>query len=248
MLNFGTNLVLAGQSSTKDPVRGKRNVVIYEGTLEAINLLIPLISPLASWEVDGSDTPKYRITISSPDNTDLQTVWELQGNDLSKSIWEHGRTSIDTTEDDRKKIKGYIEGDKNTLTDPTPTLSGDVAKELLRLLKVDTTHYFLPQYVLRVRMVGSNAGFPGVVIHMSNVGLIFKQEDIIAGGVFDLQIDAAIQSRMAEIEPPDARVNYTVGWLFKSPTITGIPGGKFELRQKWWFEQWANYLYDLAVP
>jgi hypothetical protein len=253
MRTFGTNLLLVSRTRAYDPNRGYTVVEVYEGTPTAVTTFANSITdPYLSWSIGDNEKPKWTLTIVSPDDVSYQTVWEVAGNDLNKSIYEHARV-IATGESNVSKIRHYFKASDETSAMPTFTGTTDAigdAQEAWRLLKKDTSHYFKAQYVLRSRITGTLDGFPGVVFSPANVGLVFLQQQLLPGGAYALGLPAPIVAFLnlipAELPAVDPDDEYRWGWLFKTPTITGLPGGKFELRQEWWLELWSKLLYDTA--
>jgi hypothetical protein len=231
-----------------DPVRGLRRVQVYEGTPAQINSIT--VDPLASWETDDGNAPAIRLTINSPDLSDLRTTFEISGQDLSRSVYE--RQIFPTTDADQNKIKAWFRGNQadGTFAPLLTSLSNDNARSLAYLLFKKTENWYDSGYVLRQKSVGlANVGYPSLVIGPKGTGCLFTPADLDTGGHWDLGFDTTTRQFLAAIRPQtktqgDPYNNYLWTWLCGQCSQTDLPGGKKEFRQEFKLALWANTLYN----
>lgn len=260
MLALGSTLVLVSSERSYDPTKGLTITDTWQGTPTAItDKANSLTNPYLAWAISDRDKPTWTLTIVSPDDVSYQTIWEVHANDLQKPIYEHpevmaaGRSNLDV-------VKAYFQDKKETdpipSTGSSPALTGSadaiaIAQEAWRLQKKGTTHFFIPRFVLRGRVIGTLAGFSGAIFDPGLAGGVFTQSSLMPGGAYDLGLPAPIASFISSIDPDEIPAApddyYKWGWLFRTPSLTGLPGGKFELRQEWWLDGWSRLLYDEIV-
>lgn len=255
-ISYGTNSILKSSRLAYDPMRGLRANQVFEGTRDQMTILALTLNPYTSWETnDTQESRSVELSITTPDQDNLQTVWGIRANQLNKSLLEHPRTKgalaglAGVSTSDLTAIRQYFAGPQNT--DTPAGLSGSAtANALFQALRHEETHYITPAYVLHMRSVGMLQNcFNAVLLDPNFVGTIFPPETIMSGGAFDLFIAPAVQAFMWQLLAPiDVTVptGYAWGYLFQTPTIEPLPGGKHELRQEWHLYIWNLYDYGLA--
>lgn len=262
-LCYQNSLVHTSHRVYEDPVRGMRQVDVYQGTPAAIVNFIPTLSPLCSWETDDSNAPMWILTVNSPDTSDLRTTFEISGQDLSRSIYEHPDTIKLVSRPDQNTIKEWFRGAQKSgtfQTDCLDKLTSPPAWEVANMIFRHQDSWPDSGYVLRQRSVGlANVGFPSLVIGPAGTGLLFAPNDLMPGGVWNLGFDLITQDFINAIEPEpvpakpappilnspqdDYSWDFMWAWLCGQASQTDLPGGRVEFRQEWKLSLWSHFLY-----
>lgn len=156
--------------------------------------------------------------------------WELAGNMIEKSVYEH--PAFDTlTAAQKLAVKTAI--DENTVS---PTL--DATQQLLydEIINGRET-YQVSSYVLRINRTHSS--LYANTISTANVGKVYTY--------------AQIQAEASSIASPisvsiNSNVPSSGAWLKQAPILTELSNRKLQMTQEWWWsDNWSTVLYDAAT-
>jgi hypothetical protein len=259
---IGPNPTLTSWRLEKDPTTGFKSVYTWEGSRAAIFGLATLVTSDQKYVIDDTDKPIYRLIISSPDSgapdveNDYVLEWELLGNDVEKSIYEHPnarvlgdkmltaiKIAIKEVEDAALLNSSTVYAENETNLAAIAVLLGVSSANallLFRLIVKGTTSFVASQYVLRRTQTISSRG--QVTFSFSNVDKIHTAAQVLASEL----VPAEVQFSIAAIPEPTAQTGYSWGWLKKTPTIAQAAGRRFQCVQEYWLEQWSTFLYDAA--
>ena len=256
---IGPNPTLVSWRLEKDPTKGFSSIYTWEGSRAAVFGLATMVTSDQKYSIDDSDKPLYRIVISSPDSgasdvsTDYILEWELLGNDVEKSVYEHpnalalGDKMLTAIKIAIKEIEDASVLDSSTVYATNETnltaiatligVSSANALSLFRLIVKGTTAFVLSQYVLRrTQTVSSRAQLQ---YSYANVEKIHTAAQVWADSTMPEPVRFVISTMTA----PTAQAGYTWGWLKKTPTLTQAAANKFQSTQEWWLDQWSDFLY-----
>jgi hypothetical protein len=96
---LGSGLALTEVRYLKSATGVFQTIAVFEGTEEAIKALIPGVLADQSYDVDTSEKPKWKITISTPDFSDTETTdtaiysHELIPNTLQRDLFRAPKAS-----------------------------------------------------------------------------------------------------------------------------------------------------------
>lgn len=174
----------------------------------------------------------------------VQLWWELDGNDIEKSIWEHPKVVARTKEysvSQMASLREYFE----TVMDGTATSSWadplggspentDVNSAML-LLARGVESFTVSQYVLRKSQVVRQG--TSLKASHSNINKIFSYAALTAA-----------EPTLASYHLVDAPGVNTLKWLKRTPDVRPAQNGMFEITIEYWgADSWEPLLYD-TVP
>jgi len=202
------------------------------------------------WTATNTDTNE-----PTTEDEPLSDVFELVGNDLEKSIWEHPKTLAEfeawplglqdpSIGPFKGTVERYVRGEIESLEDELATLVNalnrpqilDLAYELAGLLGAGTEAWNVSQYVLRrtreLTLKGRDALPSASYLNQVNTG-IGKVWSIAA------MVDAEdVPAPVAALLPPEGV------WLKRTPTFTGS-GSRWTLQQEYWHaDKYSTFLYE----
>ena len=165
----------------------------------------------------------------------VQRWWELDGNDLEKSIWEHPTVTAVTSSYDTTQLAA-MRAHLETILDGTATSSwadADVSAAMDRIAR-GVEAFSVSQYVLRKTEV-VRAGTSLSASH-SNTNKIFSYsalssaEPSLAG--YDLVAAAGLSALV---------------WLKRTPDVRPTSNGLYEITTEYWgADSWDTWLYETA--
>jgi len=235
-----------------DPVRGTFSERYYEGCEDEIMGLARRLSPDQYYEIDGTNAPIFRLAVRTPDydgsssSSETTLTYELLGNDLTYSIYEHPTArALDSAilasvrrAVDSRSTKFYNEAG----TDITSTVNGNGNAITLYNLAIKGTDSFIrSQYVFRVTQTVSNrstarAGY-------ANTNKLYTTGQLIS----ETSPPSTLLFAIDQIPTPsDIPTGYVWRWLKKTPTVVQIGGNKFNIAVEYLLERWSTFLYGLA--
>lgn len=156
--------------------------------------------------------------------------WELAGNMIEKSVYEHPAFDA-LTAAQKLAVKTAI--DENTAS---PTL--DATQQLLYDEIINGREaYQVSSYVLRINRTHSS--LYANTISTANVGKIYTYAQI--------QVEAS-----SIASPISVSINSNVpssgAWLKQAPILTELSNRKLQMTQEWWWsDNWSTVLYDAAT-
>ncbi len=175
-----------------------------------------------------------------------QINWELVGNEIQKSIFEHPVTlnALVTYPNLVKHVRtGYAmleQGDFDFEFDFRAEQL-DVGEEetyqtLIDLMQRGQTHYSTGQYVLRRSYTVSNfyngeipsGGYQGVVD---------------TGSIINSTMPPVMVTMLQSIPVPANHDHYRWGWRALPSRMVTTAQNRVEISTEWWFEEWSNILY-----
>jgi len=248
---YGSNLLLRSRRIRRTAKRGTMVFEEWTGTHDGImGKANGLNLNLVDFEIDDSDAPLFRLYLATPEEAGQTNVpvprWELRGNSIQRDAFEHRRSRAISAAD-QKSIQAYLRSDR---TGTKPTFTDENANELLRLCLLGTAHFQDVHLVLRQLTVGTGVEIRG------GTGLVYTTQYLISVLQSSAPSPGLPDEIAADMEIADADAqaqfgvltNYTWGWLMQASSKMMESAGRYELVQEWWFGQWSNYYYDLAVP
>ena len=157
-------------------------------------------------------------------------LWELAGNMIEKSVYEHPAFDA-LTAAQKLAVKTAI--DENTAS---PTL--DATQQLLYDEIINGREaYQVSSYVLRINRTHSS--LYANTISTANVGKVYTY--------------AQIQAEASNIASPisvsiNSNVPSSGAWLKQAPILTELSNRKLQMTQEWWWsDNWSTVLYDAAT-
>ena len=160
-----------------------------------------------------------------------ETVWELDGNDVVKDLYEHPSMSGESMDEDQLfEIKKQVA--KFDSADSTYSVSGITAANR-------------PWFYLLIKGVRQFASVQWVIRKTTTVPRTFHQSVSLVGvdylwDVNDIpDIPDVLLFDAAQIpEPPHASA-YRFSWLKKSPRVMRSTSGRFQMIEEWWLDAWS---------
>ena len=259
---LGANVALRSRSRRYDPIRGRVDVRIYEGSERALYGIVATLSSDQGWSVDDDQAPKYRLTIETPDDdektgqtsSEVTTSWKLLGNDIQLTLYEHPKARA-LDENVIQLIKTYVEQLKSS-SDPAAEFTSQRAVVtaaaaafgvsetnaglLFDLMVKESDSYIRSQYVLRKTQTVSSRS--QIAVSFTNVEKVHTTAQVTSAET----IPETLLFSISGIPAPDAEDNYLFGWLKKTPTVSQT-GLHFQITQEYWLEQWSTFTYDAAT-
>lgn len=192
------------------------------------NDLVVLVATYPSSTTDG-------IGGTEPEDGLVQRWWELDGNDLEKSLWDHPKVRAHTDGYDatqiiamRAKFEEILAG-----TATSSWLHADVMDAMLRIAR-GVESFTVSQYVLRkneiVRTGTSLAASHGNVNKIFGYSALTAAEPSLAG--YDLVAAASLTG---------------LYWLKRTPDVRPTQNGLYEIVTEYWgAEEWDSWIYETA--
>lgn len=174
------------------------------------------------------------------ETTILADLWELDGNDLEKSIWElpKVKTEIERTEDlteraaVRYNIEQFVRGESTDGATTPANFDPDVYTSLLKSLISGVEAFPVSTYVLRRTITLPAKTTLAPAFQYSNQ--IFTTASLVA---YETTIPANLTSALP--------VGY---WQKKTPTAAQQADGRWVYRvEYWWSEEFDEFLYETAI-
>lgn len=196
-----------------------------------------------AYEVEPiTDTPFSIVTTLTVDegagaDTILSDLWELDGNDLEKSIWElpKVREQLERTEDlvERAAIRNMIEESVRGAdgAQAPANFDPDVYNGLLSSLIAGVEAFPVSTYVLRrsITLPARTTLAPA----FANSNAIFSTDELRA-------LEPTIPANLRDTLPAGF-------WQKKTPTAAQQPDGRWVYRvEYWWAEDYDPFIYDSA--
>lgn len=190
--------------------------------------LVVLVATYPSSTTDG-------IGGTEPEDGLVQRWWELDGNDLEKSLWDHPKVRAYTDDYDVAEIAAmrakYEEIMAGTAT--SSWTDADVAIAMEKIAK-GIEAYTVSQYVLRkteiVRTGASLAASHANVNKIFGYSALTAAEPSLAG--YDLVAAASLTGLF---------------WLKRTPDVRPTQNGLYEIVTEYWgAEEWDSWIYETA--
>ena len=251
---LGQSVALRYARPSFDPVRGARTEFGYEGTEAALAGIIATLPSYFAWDLDNTNSPDCKLTIWIPDfsnegesSTSYTLRYELGGNDIQKSIYEHpsclalGESTILLIKQQVKKAAAH---DETSAYVPSASLTG-TAREFYSLINKGTDSYVVSQYVFKITQTVSSrwtsrVGFANIE-RIYSTATLANEANPPATMLFSLsQIDSYLR-------PATNPSGYAYGWLKKTPTVQQVAGNRFEITSEYWLETWSTLLYGALI-
>jgi hypothetical protein len=185
---------------------------------------------------------------SVPD--DLQTNWQLMGNEIQKSIF-FSPMAIEvevefpgTLDKVRRDFDRLSQGQKAGT--PAPAAGAmDTYNELLGLLRLGQSTFATAQYVLRRTVTVSKTfrnGASQLLPLEGEVGNVIPHVTILT----DFGLPYALAQLAAGIPIAGAHAGFNVGWRQLPSTATTGAQNRVEVSTEWWLDEWRATLYPAA--
>lgn len=270
-VTIGNQWVLKSRIVNRDPFSGSTVVETIEGTADAIAAFIPtLTNPEASWVLDDSQAPRWRLIVTTPQNDEVSWFWEMPGNSVQEGIIWHPRSlgmppdlikvinnaiqAIDegqfTVAEQITNIQNFI--DTLSIADKATLKAQAVNLFLYMYRRKDIgADYLKSQYTLRLTQIVAN----NYALQISDVGI----EKIYSNGQLGAEANAngtPIPARLAykidhlpvqqAVFSVDGVVDttYQWGWLKLTSSERQTPTRRVEIVTEWWLDLWSLYAYD----
>ena len=213
----------------------------WEGTSRAISAAVPswiVDADSVELDLDGPSGVAYvtyaKDITGNPDATvtpaaEAETVWELDGNDIVKDIWEHpdlSALSYSVTAELKKQVNNWDSG-----VDWTVANLDNVAVQWFSLMVKGVRQFTTTQWVLR-KTVTAPQTYPNQV-SLSGVGELWTSAQI-TGIPSDVLFD------ISQIPAPTLPVAFLWSWLKKSPRVSRTSSGRFQMIEEWWLDGWSE--------
>jgi hypothetical protein len=224
-----------------DPVRGPSTEVTFTGTIEALNALNLTLASDQTARLVQSTSPLAELIVTTPDyydstSTDQSTLkYELLGNDIERSIWNHP-SAIALSDEDKTNIKAAILDPQGSAIEAI----GD-ALSVYNLLRNGTDSYTVSQFVFRVTQTVSSRFTTRV--GFSNLNRIYSTTSMVS----ETGPPSTLIFSVSSIPSSTAPSGYAYGWLKRTPTVSQTAGNKFEITIEYWLETWSTFIYGAAV-
>ena len=157
-----------------------------------------------------------------------ETVWELDGNDVVKDLYEHP-SMTDMVEaqifEIKKQVQNFDNGQTYSITDITTA-----NRPWFYLLIKGTRQFTSIQWVLRKTKTVPRTFHEEV--SLLGVDYLWDGEDIP-------DIPDAVLFDIAQIPEPDHADAYRFSWLKKSPRVMRSTSGRFQMVEEWWLDAWS---------
>lgn len=246
------------------PFRGWQTVWVYRSKQELIFTLsieFEASNSGASLELVRVDqSPLWQLTVTFDYRNDGVSVekpvntWELLGNDVQKSIYEHPTTlalGIDTITAVKvaiQSVSAASPGEEQAAKAAAIAnirkvagANGDVAEELFTLIYKETTHFSVSEFVLRHTQTVSNSYLSQ--FSLDSIEYLYTTEQLIA----ESSIPSSVVFDLSSIAEPAEKPGYLWTWLKRSPQIQFVAGAKIQVTQEYWLDQWSTYLYFTKI-
>lgn len=199
-----------------------------------------------SYEVEplGESPHSIVTTLSVEDGATSTTVlndtWELDGNDLEKSIWELPKVveQMERTADlsdratIRQNIESFVRGESSDGATAPAGFDSEVYEALVASLLNGVEAFSVSTYVLRrtLTLTANTEVAPG----FANANKIFSRAQLLSA---EPTIPDNLQSSLPEGV-----------WLKKTPTASQQSDGRWVYRvEYWWAEEYDEFLYETAT-
>lgn len=194
----------------------------YDGELTIVR------ASYSTGQVDGG--------IGTPETDGLlDTVWEMDGNDLEKSLWEVPAVLADTGGMSfadlaavRDKVERILNGEE------IEAFSEASLNALVARLARGQEAFTVSQYVLRKRLtLRPNAT---ILPAYTNIGRVFNSTAI-----------ASAEPTLATTNLIGASGLSAIKWLKRTPRVAQTTSGLWEMEQEYWgADEWDSWLYPTA--
>jgi hypothetical protein len=206
-------------------------------------------------DAEGNPNP----TVETGEGVDIETVWDLKGNNVVKDIYDHKWIKRFDGYDLMRLKRGVQQFNSGEMTqDETSTgLQPTNLNPWYNLIIKGQNTFYDPQWVLR-RTVTVNRGSP-YQADFNGVNMLWDFEDIPSLPsvvAFDL-------SNIPEptVPTPDEKLGtFRWAWLRQSPDISRSSNGRSVITDEWWLDVWSCHspatagianikgLYDIYSP
>lgn len=218
----------------------------WEGTARAIKASVPtwiVDADSVELDLDGLVGTAYvtyaKDIVGNPDATvtpeaEAETVWELDGNDIVKDLWEHPDLAAldeDVVAEIKKQINNWDSGTTYSLTDIDEDHQGWFALMVKGVRQFTTT-----QWVLR-KTVTAPRTYPNQV-SLAGIGELWTSAQITG-------IPNSVLFDISQIPAPTVPSAFLWSWLKKSPRVSRTSSGRFQMIEEWWLDAWS--LKDLTL-
>lgn len=181
--------------------------------------------------VDGVGNP-------ATDGGLLERTWELDGNDLEKSLWEHPKVKAVTNTmsaseiaEIRKIVEAAVAGE---ITEQEDTGVDNPLVDLIRAFAKGVEAFSISQYVLRKR----ETILPTSVLRPSyaNTNRIFTYNQLTASEPSLLTVNILGAAGLTDVI-----------WHKRTPRLTPTTGGLWMIEQEYWgVQDYEPWIYDPA--
>ena len=227
----------------------------WEGTSRAISAAVPswiVDADSVELDLDGPSGVAYvtyaKDITGNPDATvtpaaEAETVWELDGNDVVKDIFEHP-TLANAEESQKAEIKKQLNNWDSGVSVSVTDI--DEANQPWLYLQIKGIRQFASvQWVLR-KTVTVPVAYP-TPVSLLGVNKLWDGDDIT--GIPDVVLFDIAQ--IPEPTHPDA---FRFSWLKKPPRVMRTSSGRFQMIEEWWLDLWSYTdsttvgLYEIYTP
>lgn len=229
---------IRAQPISYNPATGKAYGVLYEGPRQFLEAIIPTLDTAYPYRLDDSQAPLCRLEVHTPDAGDVATTWELVGNNIQKSIFEHPRTlALSYSDIELLRDKTTSERIANITS-----LSSLDARWLADILIRDTDSYTEDQFVFRITQIVPRNSV--AVIALNNSQDIYSTSQIIA----ETGPGAVLLTALATIDstPIAVTAGYAYGWKKSAASFQQVGYNRFATTIDYVQSVWSMYLYDLS--
>jgi len=183
--------------------------------------------------------------------------WEMPGNEIQKTIWEHNKLIGVDPEAVALAQKWLADGktysqcavDNDAVWAGLSSTEDDDLAAAFELAQRQSTHFPIGQYVLR-HLSNVGAGWAANITDL-NVEKIYTAQQLLAE-VCDpvlwlYPLPPRLQLKIQTLRAPTARTGYLWGWRKLPSTEATAAGGRIELSTEYWLEQWSTWIYDVVT-
>lgn len=183
--------------------------------------------------------------------------WEMPGNEIQKSIWEH-RTLLGITARALNAARQHIaenktydelETDEATLWATLTTDQKNAIEAAYGLAERNMDHVALGQYVLR-HVTNVGAGY-SANISDSNVEKLYTTDQLLAEVtdpvLWIYPLPARMVWKIQNLAAPVAVTGFLWSWRKLPSTEATAANGRIEISTEYWLEQWSTWLYDVVT-
>lgn len=271
--------VLKSRIVNRDPFAGSTVVETYEGTYDSINGILAgtsnppvVISAEASWVIDDTGAPKWRLIITTPVGDEFHYYWEMPANHYEEGIVWHPKSTgmhqdliqvinnaiqaVDegqfTVTQQVANIQSFIDsGSIDPITDKA-TLKYQAVQLFLYLYRRKDVgaNYMRSQYTIRLTQIVVDSP----TMQVSDVGTekIYTNSQLIGEASINntpvpprmiYKIDhLPVQKAIYNVDGV-VDPNYVWGWLKLASQERQTPNRRIEITTEWWLDIWSLYAY-----
>lgn len=263
----GTGLPVAQPDRiTWDPTRGLVRYQVYDGCdLDDIEALATTARAYGQPYSIRSTGTKHTIEIekleSSGGGTGYEAMaidrWEMPGNELEKSIWEHNKL-LGTSSRALNAAKRYVEqnktyaelaADEATLWATLSAYDKAAIQATYALAERQQDHFPVGQYVLR-HVTNVGAAYQANVSD-NNVEKLYTTAQLL-GEVTNpvlwvYPLPPRLKWKIEHLAAPTYQIGFLWSWRKLPSTESTAANGRIEISTEYWLEQWSTWLYETVA-